>query len=76
MGQLLCTGDRICDFPFAFLHTVSLIKGGYFKKKEFDPEGSKFFHFRADTFSREANNPYKTDSLELYSYQAEEDSIN
>ena len=43
--------DDFCDFLFVFLHIKPLQKGVYSKRKEFAPNGSKFFPFRVDYFS-------------------------
>ena len=44
-------GDNFCDFLLAFLHTKTLLKRVYPKRKEFGPTGSKFFPFSVDSFS-------------------------
>ena len=48
---ILYKGDTINEFMFAYLHTKSLLKGVYSKRKEFVSTGNKFFPFRADHFS-------------------------
>ena len=36
-------GDNFYEFQFAFLYTSFLLKGVFFKRKEFAHLGSKFF---------------------------------
>ena len=41
-------GGQLCQN-----HSVSLLKGIYFKREEFAPHGSKFFSFKVDPFLEE-----------------------
>ena len=45
-------GDNICDFLFAFLHTIPFWKWIYSNRKAFAPMGSKCFPFRVDPFQK------------------------
>ena len=49
-------GHNFCNFMFAFLHTKSLLKEVYTKKKTFASKGNKFFHFKVDPFSEGRQN--------------------
>ena len=51
-SAILFKGDNFYDL-FASLYTSPLLKGVYSKRKEFAPEGSKFFAFRVDPIRRE-----------------------
>ena len=49
---ILYKGDNFWEYLFALLNTKPLLERVYFKKKEFAPTGSKFFHFRVDPCSK------------------------
>ena len=59
-------GDNFCHVLFAFLHTNSLLKRVYSKRKEFALSGSKFFPFRVDLFSEERKNKLELLVLKMY----------
>ena len=58
-------GDNFCDF--AVQHTKTLLKVVYSKRKEFAPDGSKFFSCRGNHFSEGRQKFfYKVVFLDLY----------
>ena len=59
-------GDNFHDFLFAFLHIKSLLKGIYFKRKEFAPRGSKFFPFRVEPFSEVRQKTKELSLIKVY----------
>ena len=52
---ILYKGDNFWVFLFAYLHIKHLLKGAYYKRKEFAPMGSKFFPFIVGPFFRRKN---------------------
>ena len=48
-----------CGFQFVFLHTNPFWKRVYSKRKEFAPQGSKFFPFRVDAISEERQKSFE-----------------
>ena len=67
-------GDNFCDFMFVFVHTRSVLKEIYSKRKEFF-QGSKSFTFSGGIFSEfdtnisseNVSSPLKSDFRELIS---------
>ena len=54
-------GRHFGDILFSFLRSKSLLKGVYYKRKEFAPPGSKLFPLKVNAYSKGRKNNFEKD---------------